>query len=187
MDTGPIIPRKWVNELAVLEYRGLRGFIAGGAVRDLILRRPHKDVDVWLTADKADAAARAASEACWKVVVEGGYVSSDLIAVYEYEHDGETYNVIVTRFDDQDTIVRRFDFGISRAVIKRLPCPIGSGTFPIECELQLYPEFLEDLNRKVFKVRHDNGAKRTAKRWARFSERYPDWSFEDLEDPFANL
>lgn len=46
MDTGPIIPRKWVNELAQLRHQfGLQAFIAGGAVRDLILRRPHRAVE----------------------------------------------------------------------------------------------------------------------------------------------
>lgn len=178
METGPIIPRAWVTELAWLESRDLRGFIAGGAVRDLILGRPHKDVDIWLTADKADIASAVAVEDGWRTVCEGGYVITDLLAIYEYERGGETFNVIVCRFDTQDQIVGRFDFGISRAVIKRLPCPIGGGTYPVECDLQLYPEFLEDMTRKVFKVRHDNGAKRTAKRWERFQERYPDWSFE---------
>lgn len=188
METGPIIPRAWVNELIRLEFHmGLRGFIAGGAVRDLILRRPHKDVDIWLPAHYEQSASLAAAAHGWKVVIEHNYVISDLLAVYEYENEGETFNVIVARFQTQDEIVGRFDFGISRAVIKRLPCPIGGGTYPVECDLQLYPEFLEDMARKVFKVRHDNGAKRTAKRWERFQERYPDWTFEDLEDTPFNL
>lgn len=189
METGPIIPRAWVNELIRLEFHmGLRGFIAGGAVRDMILRRPHKDVDIWLPQCYEQRALVAAALEGWRVVVHGGYVITDLLAIYEYQRDGETFNVIVTRFDTQDEIVGRFDFGISRAVIKRIAGPIVyDRAYPIECELVTYPEFREDLARKVFKVRHDNGADRTQARWERFRERYPDWTFEDLEDPFATL
>lgn len=189
MDTGPIIPRKWVNELARLRHQlGLQAFIAGGAVRDLILRRPHRDVDVWLPAHYEETARRVAAEHGWKVVVDGNYVSSDLLSVYEYGVDGETYNLIVTNFQTTEEIVGRFDFGISRASIHLIPGPIQyDEPYPVECELHVTPEFLADMARKVFKVRHDNGAARTAARWERLRERYPDWTFEDLEDPFAFL
>lgn len=178
METGPVIPRAWVNELARLESLGLRGFIAGGAVRDMILRRPHKDVDIWLPHCYAATAEVQARAHGWRIVAEGGYVSSALEAVYEYESNGETINLIVTPLQSPEEVMGRFDFGICRAAIRRLPCPIGSGMFPVECVVVMTAEFLEDMQRKVFKVRHDNGAARTLARWHHFSERYPDWTFE---------
>lgn len=182
METGPIVPRAWLDELATLEIAGLSAFVAGGAVRDLILRRPRKDVDIWLLEKDADAAARLAELLDWKVISDGGYAASDILAVYEYLRHGETYNVIVAKFATRDEIINRFDFGISRAAIV-LRDSAGSGDFPVVCDLVVYPEFVEDMARKVFKVRHDNGSARTAARWTRLQERYPDWTFEDLEDP----
>lgn len=188
METGPIIPRAWVNELARLESLEMRGFIAGGAVRDLILRRPHKDVDIWLPAHYEEQAARVAIARGWRVILEGGYVPTRILAVYEYEAEGETFNVIVAREQTTEEILGKFDFGISRASIHLLPGPVLSDRpYAPECELQVNPEFMEDMGRKVFKVRHDNGAARTLARWERIRERYPDWTFEDLEDPFATL
>lgn len=188
MELGPKIPVPWINAVQYLRRHGVVSFIAGGAVRDLLLSRPHKDVDVWVTQQYAEVCAEVAAAEGWRVIVGSDYIISGLLAVYEFEFENETINVIVAKMDTEAEVVGRFDFGISRAVIrvnKRVTLSdIIEGRRV--AEVVVYPEFTEDLDRKVFKVRHDNGIARTLARWERISERYPDWTFEVLEEPFAN-
>lgn len=189
MELGPKIPVPWIDAVQHLRRNGIASFIAGGAVRDLLLNRPHKDVDVWVTQCYAKECAAAAEAGGWRVIVGHDYSINDLCAVYEFDHGNETINVIVVKADTEAEIVGRFDFGISRAVIRVHKQVTLSDIIEGRrvAEVIIYPEFTEDLDRKVFKVRHDNGVARTLARWERIRERYPDWTFEDLEDPFATL
>lgn len=182
MELGPKIPVPWINAVQYLRRHGVVSFIAGGAVRDLLLSRPHKDVDVWVTQQYAEVCAEVAKTEGWRVIVSSDYIISDLLAVYEFEFENETINVIVAKADTEAAIVGRFDFGISRAVIRVHKQVTLSDIIEGRrvAEVVVYPEFTEDLDRKVFKVRHDNGAAHTLARWERFRERYPDWTFEDL-------
>lgn len=180
MELGPKIPVQWIDAVQYLRQHGIASFIAGGAARDLLLNRPHKDVDVWVTQQYAEVCAEVAATEGWRVIVSGDYIISDLLAVYEFEFENETINVIVAKMDTEAEVVGRFDFGISRAVIrvnKRVTISdIIEGRRV--AEVVVYPEFTEDMDRKVFKVRHDNGAARALARWERIRERYPDWTFE---------
>lgn len=189
MELGPKIPVPWINAVQHLQRHGVASFIAGGAVRDLLLNRPHKDVDVWVTQQYDEVCAEVAKTEGWRVIFDSDYSISDLLAVYEFEFEDETINVIVAKMDTEAEVVGRFDFGISRAVIRVNKQVTLSDIIEGRqvAEVVVYPEFAEDLDRKVFKVRHDNGSARTRERWERFRERYPDWTFEDLGDPLANL
>lgn len=185
-ETGPIVPFAWLNELVKLEAVGAPAIIAGGAVRDLLLRRPHRDIDIWTLAGSEEIVRKLAEAEGWELVADFGTYSGtgDGLVIWKYLLGGEEYNVIVTNLDTWDAVIGRFDFGVSRAYI---PCPTGTNV-----EIKVAPEFTEDADRKVFKVRHKHGCTRSRKRYERLLLRYPVWTFEDAddiapEDPFDNL
>lgn len=177
MAFGPKVPWSWVAFVSQLHSDGIPCAIAGGAVRDLLNNRPHRDVDIW-TYSVSDETVTAHAEAnAWELVADmGTYGScgSGLGRVWKVVVDGEEFNVITTSFKNIVEVMARFDFGFSRAAITL------TGDAETPCHISVTDEYLEDLVRKVFRVRYNNGEGRALKRYLRLSEKYPGWDFEDL-------
>lgn len=187
-ETEPIVPFAWLNELVKLREIGAPAIIAGGAVRDLLLRRTHRDIDIWTLAGSEPSVRKLAEAEGWELVADFGTYGElgDGLVIWKYLLDGEEYNVIVTRFETWDQVVGRFDFGVSRAYIET---PEGTNV-----NIRVYPEFTTDALAQVFKVRHNHGCKRSRNRYERLLLRYPGWTFEEpaedflhTADPYDNL
>lgn len=184
MAFGPKVPWSWVEFVKKLHTCGIPCAIAGGAVRDLLNNRPHRDVDIW-TYDVADEVVTELATACaWELVADMGTYGncgSGLGRVWKITQDGEEFNVITTSFKNIVQVMERFDFGFSRAAITLTGDPESP------CHISVTDEYLEDLERQVFRVRYNNGEGRALKRYLRLSEKYPGWDFEDLPPPESPL
>lgn len=178
MAFGPKVPWTWVEFVKRIHACGIPCAIAGGAVRDLLNNRPHRDVDIW-TYDVADEVVTELAHAeGWELVADMGTYStcgSGLVRVWKIVKDGEEFNIITTTFKNIVQVMERFDFGISRAAITL------TGDDETPCHISVTEEYLADLARQVFKVYYNNGEGRALTRYLRLSEKYPGWDFEDLQ------
>ena len=180
MQLGPKVPWSWVEFCTKLAAEGIPNAIAGGAVRDLLNNRPHRDVDVWTYGVSDEMVTAHAHASGWELVADMGTYSScgtGLGRVWKIVTDGEEFNIITTTFKNIVQVMERFDFGISRAAITM------TGDILSPCHISVTSEYLEDLEKQVFRVRYNNGEGRALKRYLRLSEKYPGWDFQDIGVP----
>lgn len=145
--------------------------IAGGAVRDLILNRPVKDIDLFVSAENALAVAQKIKQVRpFFVSVRGGdYFEWDptIVEVAEYEGNGLLpINLISLNVPNLtiDKNLQRFDLGLCR-VAHDLTGIIYT------------PEFWHDVDRKQFTVcacRNETQYGHTLVRYGRLKGKY-DW------------
>ena len=195
--TDVAAPDIWLRFLSALKKNtGTEALIAGGAVRDTLLGRPIKDVDVWVRG------AFPAALIPWieSVVAEGDFVSVRKVCAGDYikhfgsekMHVGRVLEVMVdhryggdvmfniiemvgaTSWED---VVNHFDFGVCRAWLA------FDGT------LMFGNEFLKDACARTFTYLGKDGTdERSWNRWERFkADKYRDWSFVGLSDPFEPM
>jgi hypothetical protein len=167
--------------------------IAGGAVRDLILNRPVKDIDVFISSKNLFAVRNVILQRSpHEVNVHGTeYFDWDptIHTVAEYDGGGLTpVNLIGLNIDDLtiDKNIRRFDLGLCWTAFNGTTCVST-------------PEFWHDVDRKEFTVRscrNETQFSHTLRRHNRLKVKY-DWplvvppefekfdtrlSFDDLGD-----
>jgi hypothetical protein len=157
-------------------------YIAGGAVRDLLLDRKDKirDVDVWIYTPDIERTRETVKQSgllghCSRSI--GNAQASlgrngEILAIDYYNRNGVEINLIymlspVTLVD----LVNAFDFTVNQAGI----CSFG---------LHTSAAFRDDVEAKVLRVSRKDAANRYEKRRERMIEKFPDWSFvDDLPAP----
>lgn len=177
-----LIPSAWKEELAAVRAFLPDAVIAGGALRDLYLGRPVKDVDLFATAPSdywdADALHRMLSRrSAGRTYVAGyGDMTDDVVEVWEWT-DPKTrlvrhstiFNLILLT---ETPGVGRFDFGVCRIMFD------GQNVIAT-------PEFHEDAANHTFTLLRSETPgqfERSVRRFERFQEKYPGWKFVNKTD-----
>lgn len=171
--------------LTALQAIAPEAHVAGGAVRDWLLERPVKDIDVFVSSDSPEAKVAKAVRKFRPVVervVDGAYFASDrsVCGSVEYadrEHELPPINII--RLTGRHTIesnIARFDLGLCRAAFD------GK-------EIITHADFRRDVRFKRFTVRKCENADQFALSLARFNRleaKYPGWLF-NVPEEFAHF
>jgi predicted nucleotidyltransferase len=169
------VPEIWKEILQSLQNGGIKAIIAGGCVRDFILQRPIKDIDVfvpvgcgfdmWLPVGttlvrKNDLSYAPFSDGMVKYTTTLEYKGNDVQII---EVDMEEFSA--------DELMARVDFTICQA------------TYDMELGVYVSPSFLEDTSAKEFVlIRADNQDQYdySMKRYERLTaEKYKGWGFVD--------
>lgn len=159
--------------------------IAGGAVRDWLLERPVKDIDVFVS---ADASERKLAKAVMKFrpevkrTVDGRYFQSDRSVVESIEYGDEAERlppINIIRLAERHTIasnIARFDLGLCRAAFD------GK-------DIRTHADFRSDVRFKRLTIRKCENEKQfelSLARFVRLEEKYPGWRFT-VPDEFARF
>lgn len=149
------------------EYPG--AIIAGGAVRDAVLMRPIKDLDVWVGLDDYVETPTMKNNTSGSEYDSGSYVN----AVFDDTKPWSPYpiNVIVVRSAqvDVDKLLNEFDYGL---------CKIAYSSKG----LHLTEHFRCDAFHKVMSFGYPRGFT-SPFRYEKLSMRYPDFYVEYPEEP----
>lgn len=175
------VPEVWKEILQSLQKGGIKGIIAGGCVRDFILERPIKDIDVFVPVG--------CGFDMWlpvgTVLVRKNDLSyapfSDGMVKYTttLEYKGNDVQIIEVDLEDfsSEKLMDRMDFTICQATYQ---LDEGEGLFGVS------GNFLWDVDLKEFRlVRADNEAQfdYSMKRFERLTaEKYKGWKFVDGRD-----
>ncbi|MCA8110265.1 hypothetical protein [Burkholderia cepacia] len=184
--------------LAQLQEVGVKGLIAGGAVRDHILGKPVKDIDVFVAHDPDVVSKLQAAFGVLHVnpslaaeyIGEAG--QSEVSHVYEVSFGDDPFDpdlghvpvqviALAPGMDPLDR-VKHHDFGICQCWY------VGHG-------FKMYTEaFAADMSGKRFTLMHcedQHQFDRSMRRWERFKERFPEFSlyvpfrFREYMEAFA--
>ena len=164
-----------------MEY-GIFPFIAGGSIRDTILAKKVKDIDLWITipdwivekagVDRLTLLGEISGREGWTFSgVDNNDSGADpegrgIIGVYEYQFDSveQPYNIIVLNEDRPPMeIMREFDFGI---------CQVGINPYGIGI---VNKEFVEDVKNKTFTQTREQSPERKQERLRRLQQKFPDF------------
>ncbi len=175
------IPHEWQTVLAAIQTRFPTAIIGGGALRDTIMGKEVKDVDIFiempdmsddelckvLTEITGHHFGRSVPESVVHYVFGSG---SDVACVC----DGGVYQVIATWTPtDTATAMRRFDFGICRVTYDGI-------------NLVRSPDFDRDVESKTFTLLRCNSTQefaRSMERWKRISPKYDGYTLS-ISDEF---
>ncbi|QDB71005.1 hypothetical protein bb8_p30 [Bordetella phage vB_BbrP_BB8] len=150
------------------EFPGSHPVIGGGALRDSILGRPIKDVDVLLRAqDHSTLDSERTQYVRPPIIVQHGYGRADMHGCWNFRQQicGYDVQLILADFEDLHDLAHTFDIGICRVTYD------GK-------ELYVTPEFEEDAAAKMLQIRRaDNQYEltRSFKRARRLQEKYPEY------------
>ncbi|SMG43374.1 hypothetical protein [Paraburkholderia susongensis] len=163
--------------LARLQAVGVQGLIAGGAVRDHLLNRPVKDIDVFVP--HSEGIQRKLQEAFGVLHVnplisaEYAGAGGEVEHVYEINISSDPFDpdagrpplqvIVLASGLDPEERARHHDFGICQCWYR------GNGQFGQTLA------FTNDLMHKRFTLSHCEDQQqfdRSMRRWARFSERF---------------
>lgn len=176
------IPDAWL--LLVYQFSEVtrqRIVLSGGALRDLHLQRPPKDLDLFLPYSEENEAlvhmlalrlgySRFQSVDCNYVVNLDGV---DYVAGYRHPTKIEL-NFVFLNSDkpfDATAVATRNDFGI---------CQIATSLSPArQPETIVTDAFLKDVEGKTFTITHDHDPARSKRRWERLREKYPEYRLVD--------
>lgn len=144
--------------------------IGGGALRDHLLNRPIKDVDVFLRAKDHDNLDSELTKRIRPPLLAQMYGRADMHGAWDFLQTLEGFQVqlILADFETKKDLAHTFDLGLSRVTYD-------------EGGLYVSPEFDADAIDKVFRIhRADNNyeLQRTLRRIERLSEKYPDFIHE---------
>ena len=144
--------------------------IGGGALRDHLLNRPIKDVDVFLRAKDHDNLDSELTKRIRPPLLAQLYGRPDMHGAWDFQQilEGFQVQLILAEFETKEDLAHTFDLGLSRVTYD-------------ETGLYVTSEFDADAINKVFRVyRADNNyeLKRTLRRIERLSEKYPDFFHE---------
>lgn len=153
-------------------FPGSTPIVGGGFLRDAILQRPIKDVDIFLRG--YDHGYCLSSSPLVKAVrcspQTAAYGRKDMYGAWDFLHPLEGYQVqlILTDFNSLEDLAHTFDLGISRVTYdgKRLYTSL---------------DFLEDAEDKKFRIRRADNfyeLQRTYRRIERLWEKYPDFTLD---------
>jgi hypothetical protein len=180
----PVPPFEWRETLRALQplasAKNPHAFIGGGALRDLLLGREPKDVDLFLSRDwlglhalpddVLEAWTLRSRGAPPEVDPDSWSASDDTICeLYDFTHKSGTKYQAIIRLDQLGpaAMIRRFDFGVCQVAWDT----VHGWTFT--------DAFVNDLQNKTFTV--TPGAlypQATLKRAELFKERFPDFTFD---------
>ena len=160
-----------ILEVVRKEFPGSHPVIGGGAIRDSILDRPIKDVDVFLRAKDHNYtldSERTKRIRCSPQTL--AYGRADMHGAWDFLQYIEGYPVqlILADFEDLYDLAHTFDIGLSRATYD------GKVTY-------VSGEFELDVADKAFRIRRADNRyelERSLRRIERHREKYPD--FEHL-------
>lgn len=160
-----------ILEVVRWEFPGSHPVIGGGAIRDSILNRPIKDVDVFLRAKDHNYSLD--SELTKRIRCSPqtlAYGRPDMHGAWDFIQQIETYPVqlILADFEDLEDLAHTFDIGLSRATY--------DGT-----RIYVSPEFTKDVQDKAFRVRRADNQyelERSLKRVQRHLEKYPEFGLD---------
>lgn len=180
------LPANWQDVLNAAQSVWPEAIIAGGALRDMHHNRPIKDVDIFIPIMEyhdhiawdyqkllndlfgVEAIIVAASS------YTGGDLERDIVCVLRVVLDSMTYEFIFMAVKDlQESMINKFDLSL---------CQIGHNGK----NLLTTPEFERTLADKTIRVINVNRKDRGAKRLARLSAKYPDYTVEAINEDQRN-
>jgi len=175
------IPHEWQTVLAAIQTRFPGAIIGGGALRDTLLDREVKDVDIFIQmpddltdAELCDVLSKLTGQHFERSLPERvvNYVfgsGSDVACVC----DGGLFQVIATWTPtDPTTAMMRFDFGICRIIYDGI-------------NLIRSADFDKDVEDKTFTLLRCNSVQelaRSMERWTRLKEKYDAYRLVILEE-----
>lgn len=181
--TLPIVPRAWRGVLGIINENcnpSRINYIAGGALRDLVLGRVPRDVDIcvqegaWCGPEHLQSLRALGFES--SDIVPHPVTEDDLSApaddrgitrVFDFAHDGFLFQIVERRSNPSPADkIREHDFGI---------CAVAwdGDTWYVS------DDFLSDLDSRVFKTRADaKYAKSTLRRADKFAQRFQGWAYD---------
>jgi len=177
--------RSWAVALKRLHDTGFNAMVIGGAMRDGLLRRPIKDIDVFVYDRWAhgvlrpstlyDIADALGAEYLGRQGVPEGYerpVNADIGAILSYT--GGWQVMLLENWPGYFGLVDRVDFAL---------CGVGLSK---DGDIYYRAGALDDMRHRTFTVTPSGGARpaRTWKRWQRLRTKYPDFT---LNDPTGSL
>lgn len=149
-------------------FPGSHPVIGGGALRDSILNRPIKDVDVFIRAQDYDSLDSPQTKFIRPpIIVQRGYGRDDMYGAWDFKEQIAGYDVqlILADFEDKVSLAHSFDLGIARVTYD------GH-------ELYISNDFKLDAADKAFRIRRADNRyelERSLKRIERLKAKYPDF------------
>lgn len=151
---------------------GSHPVIGGGALRDHILGRPIKDIDVFVSTRDVGPFLVADTSLLKKIncsPMTAQYGRKDMHGAWDFQQviEGFAVQVILADFEDKRDLAHTFDLGLSRVTF--------DGT------LYVSPEFIQDATDKKFRIRRADNQyelERTYRRIKRLHEKYPEFTLD---------
>lgn len=160
-----------ILEVVRWEFSGSHPVIGGGALRDSILGRPIKDVDVFLRAkDHEHLNSELTTFIRPPILVQHGYGRADMHGAWNFNQQLSGYDVqlILADFNDLHDLAHTFDIGIARVTFDGV-------------KLYVTDEFKRDAEDKAFRIhRCDNQyeLERSLRRVERLKAKYPEFTLD---------
>ncbi len=153
--------------IALARQRGAQMYLVGGSVRDLLLRRPHVDLDIAVEGEAIALAQEVAEQQSGRLTVHEkfGTASVELAAsrvdlaqtrAESYERPGALPTVRPAGIDED---LRRRDFSVNAMALRLTPPAAGELLDPFEGR--------DDLGRRLIRVLHDGSFRDDATRMLR--------------------
>jgi len=167
------IVQQFDNALAALKRAGIDGLIAGGAVRDHILNKPVRDIDVFVEyrADIEQRLEQAYGIGCVNRMMAAEYAGNEVKHVFEVMSDSLTdvpvQVIVLNEGLTPGDRAAHHDFGICQCWY------LGGGTF------DWTGAFLSDKELGRFTLTHCEGQgefDRSMRRWEKFAGRFPEFN-----------
>lgn len=160
-----------ILEVVRWEFPSSHPVIGGGAIRDSILGRPIKDVDVFLRAKDHNYSLD--SELTKRIRCSPqtlAYGRADMHGAWDFLQHIEGYpaQLILADFENLEDLAHTFDIGLSRV------------TYDGE-RIYVSPEFTQDVHDKAFRIRRADNPhelERSLRRVQRHLEKYPEFSLD---------
>jgi len=172
----PAIPEKWQRILSEVRIVFPEAVIGGGCLRDLILEKEHKDIDVfvpWRTSEDLSQTAALLYSRMGDLPYDSRALSelkvyamnfSDVVQVFGLRIEREDVQIIALDAPvSSEYIASRCDFGICRLA------------WDGEC-LNIREDFLTDVKNKTFTLLRCSDVESHWRRWLRLKERFPGWT-----------
>lgn len=174
------VPAEWRETLAAVSegaHADCPCYLAGGALRDLVLRREPKDIDIFVgpSWNVENASALGTVE----IVKEGAPIDRDpkswsegdktnIERIYEITRPSGALYQVIERAPNPiaENMLEQFDFGICRIAWHAVE------------GWTVHDDFLADLGTRIFRARAVPYAPATLRRAESFALRFPGWRFD---------
>jgi hypothetical protein len=171
----PRLPEDWLAILRTVQIHFADAVIGGGALRDLLLKKPVKDIDIfvgWSSGDIESLERRIRSKLPWSMLpCQSSLKNYDLnftgvVQVWNGEPSrlsGKRLQIIA--LDEPvtvDVVINRCDFGICRIA--------HDGE-----RFYLHEDFVRDAVDQTFTLRRCSDVSAHSNRWWQFEQRFPGW------------
>lgn len=160
------VPASWQRLILTIREQDPKAIIAGGAVRDLILGRKPKDLDIFVSVRAHTLAVMRPSGYSWGFNAYHDALNSSAFRIrniYQSKWRGIIQPLqsieLEEMADDPLTLIENFDFGICMAAYD------GK-------EIIRSRHFDHDVEHKVFTLRHCRSLVKSKQRWKRITKRY---------------